>query len=154
MKDEAKQNRDALPYASRSAVIQEAAFSPASETLCWELLEDAHEKVRVFAVKHLSELDNLDSREVRKKLSHHHWYVRCAVLDILGRRKDSGFMDDITPLTHDHNAEVRKTTARVLGEIGGKESLKLLMELLRDEHRFVRAEAERGVEKASRLKFT
>lgn len=154
VKDEIKQYLQSAGSETQPASIRESESRPGSKELYWELLEDPHEKTRNFAINHLADLAHLDTEKIREKLCHHHWYVKCAVLNLMGKRKDSLFLENLIPLFQDRNAEVRKTAAWVLGEIGGKECVKLLMQLIRDENRFVRAEAERAVEKASRLKFT
>jgi HEAT repeat protein len=153
IKDGFKQNLQSSDPETRLAHIRELISVSVSEEFYWELLEDPHEKIRNFAVMQLANLIRVNADEVHKKLCHHHWFVKCAVLDILGKRKDSRFLDILLPLFYDRNVEVRKTIARVLGEMGGRKALKLLMLLLRDENRFVRSEAEKAVEKASRLKF-
>jgi HEAT repeat protein len=139
---------------NRVHLIREAAGTPSFQSLLWELLEDPHEKVRDYAVKELSGFDSVDVSLLNKKLRHPNWFVRCAALKLLGKRNDLFSPESTEPLLHDSNAEVRKTAAWTLGEIGGKESVKKLVKLTHDKNRFVRAEAEKALDKASRLKFT
>ena len=53
----------------------------------------------------------------------------------------------------DANADVRKCAADALGEIGGREVLRLLVRLKKDGNPYVRQAAEEGLRKASDLKF-
>jgi len=139
---------------NRVNLIREAAGTPSFQSLLWELLEDPHEKARDYAVKELSGFDTVDRTLLNNKLHHPHWFVRCAALKLLGKRNDFFSPESMDPLLHDPNAEVRKTAAWTLGEMGGKESVKKLVRLTHDKNRFVRAQAEKALDKASRLKFT
>lgn len=139
---------------NRVALIQESTGTPSFQSLLWELLEDSHEKVRDYAVKELSGFENVDRTLFEKKLKHPYWFVRRAALQLLAKRKDLFSLESIIPLLGDSNTEVRKTAAWTLGEIGGMESVKELVKLTHDKNRFVRAEAEKALDKASRLKFT
>ncbi len=151
VKDQPKQN---LPVSGTDNHLKESGSIPSSEEELWNLIEDSHEKTRDWAVKQLVNRLRLNPGDIQRKLRHHHWFVRCAALVILGKRKDPRFLENVIPLFKDRNVEVRKTAAWALGEIGGDECLKLLMPMLRDANRFVCLEAEKAIEKASRLKFT
>ncbi|MFO7866179.1 MAG: HEAT repeat domain-containing protein [Candidatus Aminicenantes bacterium] len=138
----------------RAAIIRESAGSASTQSLLWDLLEDPDDKIRSLAVKELSGCGRLNPAEITKKLSHPQWFIKCAALDIIGKMKDPDYLENLTPLIQDRNAEVRKTTARILGEIGGRNAEKLLIPLLRDKSLFVKTEAEKSIAKISRLKFT
>jgi HEAT repeat protein len=53
----------------------------------------------------------------------------------------------------DANADVRKCAAEALGEIGGRESLPLLVRLKKDANPYVRQAAQEGLKKASGIRF-
>jgi HEAT repeat protein len=65
-----------------------------------------------------------------------------------------GAVRHIERVLGDANADVRKCAAEALGEIGGRESLPLLVRLTKDQSPYVRAAAEEGLRKASEVRFS
>lgn len=119
-----------------------------------ECLDDACEKIRSLIIKALSEREDLDLESVYRRLTALHWYAKSGSLRILGRRRDPGSVKRIESVLTDPNTDVRIQAAWALGEIGGEESLALLARLAQDSNNFVRASAEKALQKASDLKFT
>lgn len=119
-----------------------------------ECLDDASEKIRGFIVKALSAREDLDLESVYRRLTALHWYTKSGSLRILGLRRESGAVKRIGSVLNDPNTDVRVQAAWALGEIGGEESLALLARLAHDSNNFVRASAQKALQRASDLKFT
>jgi len=119
-----------------------------------ESLGDPSEKIRDCLILALGTRRELDLKQVYRRMTAPPWYRKSSCLRILGLRKDPASVRQIEILLKDPNAEVKRTAADVLGEIGGRESLALLARLVRDENRFVKMAAERALLKASDLKFS
>lgn len=118
-----------------------------------ETLEDPSEEIRDCITFELGKREYFNLNMIYQKLLKPPWYVKSAVLKILGIRKNPHSVNLIEVVLKDLNAEVRRSAAQALGEIGGKEALVLLSKLAKDKNRFVRRSAEEGLRKASRLKF-
>ena len=118
-----------------------------------EALGDPCEEIRDFLVKELGERESFEPDLAYAKLSGPPWYARSAVLRVLGTRRVEGAVRHIERVLGDSNADVRKCAAEALGEIGGRESLPLLVRLAKDRNPYVRAAAQEGLRKASKVKF-
>ncbi|MFQ6037621.1 MAG: HEAT repeat domain-containing protein [Candidatus Aminicenantales bacterium] len=141
---------------TRLKIIQGVAKSRVSwvhEVLLYAL-EDPCEKIREFIIQELGAAEKLNLNLIYKRIQHPPWYVKTGCLKILALQKKPSSVKHIEPLTKDPNIEVRRTAARVLGEIGGKDALALLANLSTDTSAFVRASAEQALKKASNLKFS
>jgi HEAT repeat protein len=119
-----------------------------------EALGDPCEEIRDFLVRELAERESFDPDLAYAKLSGPPWYARSAVLRVLAARRVEGAVRHIERVLGDANADVRKCAAEALGEIGGRESLPLLVRLKKDPSPYVRAAAEEGLRKASEIKFS
>ncbi len=119
-----------------------------------ESLADPCETIRDFLIKELSEREVWSLSLFYEKLKKPPWYVRSAVVKILGRRKDGEALSYIAPLLADSNVDVRKCVADTLGEIGGKEALALLVKLTKDKSSYVRTAAAEALRKVSRVRFS
>lgn len=117
-------------------------------------LEDHSEEVRDFIIKELGERQDLSLNMIYPKLLRPPWYVKSSVLKILAIQKNPGSISLIAPIIDDANAEVRRSAAVALGEIGGEQALVLLNKLAKDNNCFVRKSAEEALSKASQLKFS
>jgi HEAT repeat protein len=118
-----------------------------------DTLDDPCEKIRDVIILELSQRENLDIKQVYKKLGGLPWYVKSSSLRILGSKKNPRTVNKIEAVIDDPNVDVRRTAAHVLGEIGGREALALLAVLVQDKNRIVRKSAEQALEKASNIKF-
>lgn len=124
------------------------------EGILLESLVDPCEKIRSFLVTELAARPDLDLERVYRRMSIPPWFHKSSCLRILGLRKDPGSVRRIEKIILDPNADVKRTAADVLGEIGGRESLALLARLVRDKNHFVKLAAEKALLKASDLKFS
>lgn len=119
-----------------------------------EALSDACERNRDFLVKELSQREIWNLTPLYERLKRPPWYVKSAVLQVLGRRKDEGLILHIEPILADLNVDVRKSAADALGEIGGKDALALLVRLTKDKSSYVRAAAAEALRKISKVRFS
>jgi HEAT repeat protein len=124
------------------------------EALFWDALGDPCEEVRDFVVKALCRKDVLDLARALTRLERPPWYARSAALRVLGARRAAESVALIEPVLGDENVDVRREAASALGEIGGKDSLRLLLRLKKDPSPHVRMTAEEGILKISTLRFS
>ncbi len=125
-----------------------------AEKILVEALGDPCEEIRDFIVRELAGRDALDLDLVCARLVGPPWYARSAALRIIGIRKAEKTVRHIERVLGDANADVRKCAADALGEIGGKDVLRLLVRLKKDENPHVRQAAEEGLRKASEVRFS
>ena len=140
----------------RQAVIAACAKvrSPWAEELLWEALADPNEGVRDFVMKELRRRDPLHLEFALKRLRLPPWYARSSALGIIGCRRIREAIPEIGRAVGDANVEVRRAAAEALGEIGGDESLKLLVVLKKDANPYVRTAAEEAIRKTSGVRFS
>ena len=119
-----------------------------------EALGDPCEEIRDFLIRELSERESFDPDLAYAKLSGPPWYARSAVLRVLAARRPEGAVRHIERVLGDANADVRKCAAEALGEIGGRESLPLLVRLAKDQNPYVKAAAQNALRKASSVRFS
>ncbi|MDH4218292.1 MAG: HEAT repeat domain-containing protein [Candidatus Aminicenantes bacterium] len=140
----------------RLKIIQGIAKSDviwANEVLI-QALEDPSEDIRDFIIKELGNKEKLDLKLLYKRINKSPWYVKTGCLRVLGLKKNVSSVKHIESLINNPNIEVRRTLAKVLGEIGGKSVLSLLTQLTKDKSAFVRASAEKSLLKTSQAKFS
>jgi HEAT repeat protein len=119
-----------------------------------EALGDPCEEIRDFLVRELGERESFDPDLAYAKLSGPPWYARSAVLRVLAARRPEGAVRHIERVLGDANADVRKCAAEALGEIGGRESLPLLVRLAKDQSPYVKAAAQNALRKVSSVRFS
>ena len=119
-----------------------------------EALDDPSEEVRDVIIKELGEKGDISLNMIYPRMIRPPWYVKSSVLKILAIRKNPRFINLIGTLINDSNAEVRRSAAEALGQIGGETALVFLNKLAKDNNRFVRKSAEEALNKASQLKFS
>jgi len=119
-----------------------------------EALGDPCEEIRDFLVRELGKRESFDPDLAYAKLAGPPWYARSAVLRVLAARRPEGAVRHIERVLGDANADVRKCAAEALGEIGGRESLPLLVRLAKDENPYVKAAAQDALRKVSRIRFS
>ena len=119
-----------------------------------EALGDPCEEIRDFLIRELSERESFDPDLAYAKLSGPPWYARSAVLRVLAARRPEGAVRHIERVLGDANADVRKCAAEALGEIGGRESLPLLVRLAKDQNPYVKAAAQNALRKVSSVRFS
>jgi HEAT repeat protein len=119
-----------------------------------EALGDPCEEIRDFIVRELGQRESFDPDLAYNKLAGPPWYARSAVLRVLAARRPEGAVRHIGRVLGDANADVRKCAAEALGEIGGRESLPLLVRLTKDQNPYVKAAAQDALRKASIVRFS
>lgn len=119
-----------------------------------EALNDPSEEIRDVIIKELGERENLSINIIYPKMLRPPWYVKSSVLKILAIRKNPRSINLIGTVINDPNAEVRRSAAEALGQIGGEAALVLLNKLAKDNNRFVSKSAEEALSKVSQLKFS
>ena len=119
-----------------------------------ESLDDSSEKIRDYIVCELADRKTFNLKLIYSKLNKQPWYIKSSVLKILALRRDPDSIRYIKKMLDEPNAEVRRSAAIALGEIGGEKAITLLAELSKDKNAFVRKSAEKALSKASHLKFT
>jgi len=119
-----------------------------------EALGDPCEEIRDFLIRELGERESFDPDLAYAKLAGPPWYARSAVLRVLAARRLEGAVRHIERVLGDANADVRKCAAEALGEIGGRESLPLLVRLAKDQNPYVKAAAQDALRKASSVRFS
>ena len=119
-----------------------------------EALGDPCEEIRDFLIRELGERESFDPDLAYAKLLGSPWYARSAVLRVLAARRPEGAVRHIESVLGDANADVRKCAAEALGEIGGRESLPLLVRLAKDQNPYVKAAAQNALRKASSVRFS
>lgn len=141
---------------SRSKIIAEMAKSrePWVCEVLIQALSDPSEDVRKTIISELSNREDLDLSLLYSRLHQTPWQVKTGCLRILGLKKDASSMEHLESLIDDPNIEVRRTLARVLGEIGGQKALALLTKLSEDASSFVRAPALQALQEISQVKFS
>jgi len=119
-----------------------------------ELLADPSEEIRDLAGRELSDRDDCPILTIYQKLTQPPWYVKSAILRILGSRKDPQAVKHIQGVIDDPNVEVKRSAAQALGEIGGKEARTLLVRLTKDTNPYVRLAAAEALEKICDFRFS
>ena len=140
----------------RLAILKACAKVRAAwvEELFWEALGDSCEEVRGFIVRDLAARRTLDLGQALSRLERPPWYAKSAVLKLLGVHKAKDAVHDIRKAAEDtNNADIRRSAAEALGEIGGKEALRILVKLKKDPNTYVRQAAEEAIQKASEVRF-
>lgn len=128
--------------------------APWVEELFWEALGDPCEGVRAFVFTELARKQTLDLGRALGRLGRPPWYARSAVLKLLGIHRAQTAIPEIKKtLEGTANADIRRSAAEALGEIGGEEALGLLVGLKKDPNPYVRQAAEEAIRKASEVRF-
>ena len=128
--------------------------TPWAERLLVEALADPCEIIRDFLVQELAHRERFNLSLACARMLHPPWYAKSALLRILGMRKAGTALRAIEIVLDDPNTDVRKSAAETLGEIGGREAIRLLVRLSKDKNQYVRAAAEEAIRKASDLRFS
>jgi HEAT repeat protein len=118
------------------------------------LLGDPIEEIRGLAVRGLIARDDCPIDDVCERLSRPPWFAKSAALQILAAKKIPATARCIRPVIEDPNADVRRSAAAALGEIGGPEARSLLVRLERDPSLPVRTAALAALDKICDFKFT
>ena len=118
------------------------------------LLADASDEVREVAARELAERDDCPLELLHDKLRRPPWYVKSAILRILGTKGRPESVRHIREVIDDPNVDVKRAAAQALGAIGGAESRTLLVRLTRDGNPYVRTAAAEALDKIVELRFS
>jgi hypothetical protein len=142
--------------AKRQRIIAACAKvrQPWAEELLWEALADPSETIRGLVARELCERPALRAEWAARRLRRPPWYARSSALSVIGRRRIREALPGIGAAAGDANVEVRRAAAEALGEIGGDEAVRLLVQLKKDASPYVRAAAEDAIGKTSGVRFS
>lgn len=118
-----------------------------------ETLADPSEDIRQKIIKELGQWENLACECLFPKLKNQPWYVKVGILQILALRKEPKAIKALSTIIDDPNIEVRRQIACCLGHLETKESIPLLVRLIKDSSPYVRGAAEEALRRISRLRF-
>jgi len=127
--------------------------TPWAPQVLLDALDEPCQEICDFIINELGQRENLDIDMIHQKLLTSPWNVKSAILKILGIRKNPLSIKHIEFVLKEPNADVRRSAARALGEIGGKDALALLVRLTKDKNHYVKVLAEEALRKVSDLKF-
>ncbi len=127
---------------------------PWAEELLWEALADPSETIRGFVVRELCGRPALHAEWAARRLRLPPWYARSSALSVIGRRRIREALPGVGMAAGDANIDVRRAAAEALGEIGGEEAVRLLVQLKKDASPYVRAAAEEAIGKTSGVRFS
>lgn len=119
-----------------------------------DALADPSEIIRENVIRQLAKREDLTPDYLYPRLKNQPWFVKVAVLKILGLKKEKGAIKELAHILDDPNVEVRRQTALCLGQIRAKEGIPLLVKLLKDSSPYVRSAAEDALRQTSQLRFT
>ena len=116
-----------------------------SDTLLLNLLASDEVRVREAVIKEAVALERLNEGKLVESIKHSIWYVRSALVEILGKRKSRLLLEIeiMDQLLADQNAEVKLKLIDALAHLDRNEVKEYLQRLSRDPLIFVRKKAER-----------
>jgi hypothetical protein len=118
------------------------------------LLGDPIEEIRGIAVRALIAREDCPLEDVCALLARPPWFAKSAALQILAAKKVPWTARCLRVVIDDPNADVRRSAAAALGEIGGAEARALLVRLGKDSSSYVRSAAQSALDKICDFKFT
>jgi hypothetical protein len=117
--------------------------SQSGEDLLISLLSEDNLKIRELIVKELSGRAQIDERKLLNQLPHSIWYVRGAIIEILGNRQSQLLLEKIEKLLADANVEVRMKLLDALAKLNREQVKEHILKLINDPHPRVCREAKR-----------
>jgi hypothetical protein len=135
-----KQNME-KKLATVKIIISETDQS--GEDLLISLLLEDNLKIRELIVRELSGRAQIDERKLLNQLSHSIWYVRGAIIEILGNRQSQLLLEIIKKLLADSNVEVRMKLLEALAKLHHDQVKEYILTMTKDLHPRVCREAKR-----------
>jgi hypothetical protein len=111
------------------------------EDLLISLLGEDNLKIRELIVRELSGRAQVDERKLLNQLSHSLWYVRGAIVEILGNRQSQLLLEIIEKLLADANVEVRIKLLEALAKLNRDQVKEYILRMTKDSHMLVCREA-------------
>lgn len=138
-------NREAP--ANRPAVVRNLLKNcdAVSESMLLSLLQIEDFRVREEVVACINPDVNLDEDVLAEAVNGAVWYVRSALVQILGRRRSAVLPELARRLINDSNVDVRLSLAEALGWLQTGEAVPLLETLKKDANQWVRRRAEKAL---------
>jgi len=127
--------------ATVKSIISETSQS--GEDLLISLLGEDNLKIRELIVRELSGRSQIDERKLLKQLPHSIWFVRGAIVEILGNRQSPLLLEIIENLLADANVEVRTKLVEALAKLNRDQVKEYIVRLTKDPHVRVSREANR-----------
>ncbi|MGQ9617463.1 MAG: HEAT repeat domain-containing protein [Candidatus Aminicenantia bacterium] len=115
-----------------------------------EFLEDPSWDVRNYAVKAISDRDDIEVQSFLDLLKKPQWFVKGCVLEIMGNRKMAVISKEVVELKRDSNIEVKLKLIEFFSKIGGEEVIQHLTELSSDSHSWIRKAAHKALQELKR----
>jgi hypothetical protein len=113
------------------------------EDLLISLLGEDNLKIRELIVKELSQRAQVNERKLLNHLSHSLWFVRGAIIEILGNRQSQLLFEIIEKLLADANVEVRIKLLEALAKLNREQVKEYILRMTNDSHMRVCREAKR-----------
>jgi HEAT repeat protein len=114
-----------------------------AEDLLISLLAEDNMKVRELIIKELSGRTQIDERKLLTQLPHSIWYVRGAIIEILGNRRSELLFETIEQLLADPNVEVRMKLLGAMAKLNRERVKEHILRMTKDAHTKVSREAAR-----------
>jgi hypothetical protein len=127
--------------ATVKSIISETSQS--GEDLLISLLGEDNLKIRELIVRELSGRAQIDEGKLLKQLPHSIWFVRGAIVEILGNRQSPLLLEIIEILLADANVEVRTKLVEALAKLNRDQVKEYILRLTKDPHVRVSREASR-----------
>jgi hypothetical protein len=117
------------------------------EDLLISILGEDNLKIRELIIRELSGRAQIDERKLLNQLPHSIWYVRGAIVEILGNRRSQLLIEIIEKLLADANVEVRMKLVEALAKLNRDQVKEYVLRLTKDTHTRICREAKRVLAK-------
>jgi hypothetical protein len=104
------------------------------EDLLLSLLGEDNLKIREVIIRELSGRAQIDEGKLLKQLPHSIWYVRGAIVEILGNRQSQLLLEIIEKLRADANVEVRMKLVEAMAKLNRDLVKEYVLRLTKDPH--------------------
>jgi hypothetical protein len=130
---------------NKMSVVKNIICEPdqSGEDLLISLLNEDNLKIRELIIKELSSRTQIDERKLLNQLPHSIWYVRGAIIEILGNRQCQLLLEIVETLIADSNVEVRIKLLEALAKLNREQVKDYILRMTKDSHSRVCREAKR-----------
>jgi len=139
-----KQNKEKRYEAVKKMIDEQ---STASEELLLSFLIEDNLKIRELVVGELSNRKTVDERKLLNQVERSVWYIRSAIIEILGNRRSELIFEKIDAWQHDLNVDVKLKLIGALSRLDRERVKGHLQQLTNDTHTLVKKEAQRTLER-------
>jgi HEAT repeat protein len=113
------------------------------EDLLISMLGEDNLKTRELIVRELSVRAGIDEGKLLKQLPHSLWYVRAAIIEILGNRQSQLLLEICEALLADANVEVRMKLLEALAKLNREQVREFILRMTKDPHMQISREAKK-----------